>query len=113
MKLNHYSKGRLRFTYDTVTAVYNASRKDQLKSKYDDGDDALWSHCSHLMSADDMSEPSNVIDLIVLLASASNPPALTKTQGKRADVIPRNYLGCLVLPPWRDWVMAVNKEMGC
>ena len=47
-----------------MTAVSNASRKDQLNVKYDDDDDELWSRYSHLMSADDMSEPSNVIDFI-------------------------------------------------
>ena len=100
------------FTYSTVTAVSNAGRKDQLKVKYDDDNDKLWSHYSHLKSADDMSEPDNVIDLIVMLASEAQPSVTpTKIEGKKADVLPRNYLECLVLPDWRDWVMAVHKEM--
>ena len=80
--------------------------------KYDDDDDELWSHYNHLKSVGDMSETDNVVDFIVMLASETQPPeAMTNIQVKKADVIPRIYLECLVLPDWRDWVMAVNKEM--
>ena len=60
-----------------------------------------------------MSDSDNVIDFIVILVNATQEPVqqMTKIQGKQPPVIPRSYLECLVLPDWRDWVMAVNKEM--
>ena len=52
-------------------------------TRYDD-DDELWSHYTHLKSADDMSNSDNVIDFIVILVNATQEPVqqMTKIQGK-------------------------------
>jgi hypothetical protein len=55
-----YSVGCSKFTYSTVTVVSNANHKDQLKVKYDDDDDELWSHYNHLKNAESMSDPDNM-----------------------------------------------------
>ena len=60
-----------------------------------------------------MNDASNVIDFIVTLASTQAPPPedIPHLRINGEEGIPKNYLECLVLPDWRDWVMAANKEM--
>jgi hypothetical protein len=51
-----------------------------------------------------MNEASNVIDFIVTLAptQASPPVNIQHQRINGGEVIPKNYLECLVLPDWRD-----------
>ena len=60
-----------------------------------------------------MNEASNVIDFIVTLASTQAPPPadIPHQRINGGEVIPKNYLECLVLPDWHNWVMAVYKEL--
>jgi hypothetical protein len=110
-----YSHGKPMFTYGQTIAKGDAQHADQLRVRYDDGD-LLWSHFTHLSDAATMNEASNVIDFIVTLAptQASPPVNIPHQRINGGEVIPKNYLECLVPPDWRDWVMAVYKKMkGC
>jgi hypothetical protein len=107
-----YSHGKPTFTCKQIVARGDAQHAEQLRVCYDDGD-LLWSQLTHLSDAATMNDASNVIDFIVTLASTQAPPPedIPHLRINGEEGIPKNYLECLVLPDWRDWVMAANKEM--
>ena len=83
----------------------SGKHRDQLKILYDDDseDEGTWSHYSHVLDA----PIDDAIDIIseVALATAILP------HDQPEEVPPRNFYECLVRDHWRDWVMAIKREM--
>jgi hypothetical protein len=94
-----YSHGKPMFTYGQIIARGDAQHADLLRVRYDDGD-LLWSHFTHLSDAATMNDASNVIDFVVSLASTQASPQanIPHLRINGEEVIPKNYLECLVLP---------------
>ena len=100
-----FSEGKDEFIYGKVIERGTGKHRDQLKILYDDDseDEGTWSHYSHVLDA----PIDDAIDIIseVALATAILP------HDQPEEVPPRNFYECLVRDHWRDWVMAIKREM--
>ena len=104
VRVPRYSDGKPPFQTGSIVEAGEGKHKDCFQVDYDDDDgEPLWSHYKHLLSADDLTDPDNVIEGIIM--------AIPQLKTPKELELPRNVFECFIQPDWRDWLMAIKKEM--
>ena len=99
-QLPPYSSNKPMYTYGRVEEIGKGEHEGEYLVLYDDGD-VLWSEKPHLELCDTPEE--RAIDAIVMLAPVVSDP--------KPEIDPRSIFELLILDDWRDWIMAVKREM--